>query len=315
MAYRLDPELAEIARLAPALDLHDVPAARQMMAAIAKQLAEAGGAPRDERVEVQERKLPGGTGTSSIPVRIYRPKGAASPRPLLVYFHGGAFCMGDLESEHARCLQICGELAFPVVSVDYRLAPEHPFPAGAEDCYAALVWSARHAAELGGDAARIAVGGSSAGGGLAAGVALMARDRGGPALAFQLLIYPVLDDRMQTRSMREFADTPIWDRPNSEQMWRHYLGGRPGEVSPYAAPARAERLEGLAPAYLMTAEFDPLRDEGIEYAARLLQAGVPTELHSFPGAFHGFDVMGAAAISQTAVREQLLALRRALDPH
>jgi acetyl esterase/lipase len=312
MAYRLDLELAEIARLAAPLDLRDVAAARSNMVEIMRQMTAAGGAPRDERVEVQDRKIPGPAGAPEVPVRIYLPKQRSGVRPVLVYFHGGAFCLGDLDSEHARCLRICGELGFSVVSTDYRLAPEHKFPAGVEDCYAALVWAARNPGELGGDAARIAIGGASAGGGLAAAVALMARDRGGPALAFQLLIYPVLDDRMQTTSMRDFVDSPIWNRPNSEVMWSLYLGGRPAQVSPYAAPARATRLDGLAPAYLMTAEFDPLRDEGIEYAMRLLQAGVPTELHNYAGAFHGFDQMGMAAISQEALREQLAALRRAL---
>jgi len=313
MAYRLDPELAEIARVAPLLDLRDVSTARAGMAAIATALAQAGGVPRDERVSVEDRKIPGVAGSPEIPVRLYRPRGGTGPRPLLVYFHGGAFCLGDLESEHARCLKICGDLSLPVVSTDYRLAPEHPYPAGVEDCYAALVWAARNAEELGGDLRRLAIGGASAGGGLAAGVALMARDRGGPALAFQLLIYPVLDDRMATRSMRDFTDTPIWNRANSEQMWRHYLGRRPTKVPIYAAPARARKLAGLAPAYLMTAEFDPLRDEGIDYAARLLEAGVPTELHNFAGAFHGFDQMGNTAISRAAITEQHAALRRALD--
>jgi acetyl esterase/lipase len=312
MAYRIDPDLAELARLAPALDLRDVPAARGNMAAVARQLAELRGVPRDDRVSVQDRKISGPAGAPDVPVRIYLPRSGAAPRPVLVYFHGGAFCLGDLETEHARCLQICATLGLSLVSVDYRLAPEHPFPAGVEDCYAALVWAAGNVGELGGDAARLAIGGSSAGGGLAAAVALMARDRGGPALAFQLLIYPVLDDRLGTRSMRDFTDTPMWNRPNSEHMWRHYLGGRPSEVSPYAAPARAARLEGLAPCYLMTAEFDPLRDEGIEYAARLLQAGVPTELHNYAGTFHGFDLAGTAPISAAAVQEQLEALRRAL---
>src|SRR5512134_2954394 len=148
MAYRIDPDLAEVARLAPVLDLRDVPAARSSMAAIARQLAEIRGAPRDERVALQDRKLPGAAGAPEVAVRIYLPRSAPAPRPVLVYFHGGAFCLGDLETEHARCLQICGTLGFSLVSVDYRLAPEHPFPAGVEDCYAALVWAARNLGEL-----------------------------------------------------------------------------------------------------------------------------------------------------------------------
>jgi acetyl esterase/lipase len=313
MPYRLDPELAEIARVAPTIDIRDVAAARNGMAAIAAQLAAQAAAPKEDRVRLEDRKIAGPVGAPPIPVRIYQPRSGSRPRALLVYLHGGAFCVGNLETEHARCLQICGDLGCSVVSVDYRLAPENPFPAGVEDCYAALVWAASHAAELGADPSRVAIGGGSAGGGLAAAVALMARDRGAPRLAFQLLIYPVLDDRLATPSMRAFTDTPIWDRANSVHMWRHYLGAS-SEASPYAAPARAADLSGLAPAYVMTAEFDPLRDEGIEYAMRLMQAGVPTELHNYPGAFHGFDIVGAATrIARAAVEEQIAVLRRAFE--
>jgi acetyl esterase/lipase len=199
-----------------------------------------------------------------------------------------------------------------VVSVEYRLAPEHPFPAGLEDCYAALVWLAAEARALGVDPARIAVMGQSAGGGLAAGLALLARDRGGPRLCCQLLGIPELDHRLETASMREFVDTPLWNRPNAIMSWRHYLGEPPGEVSPYASPAIAKDLRGLPPAYVSTMEFDPLRDEGIEYALRLLQAGVPVELHQYPGTFHGSGLVAGAAVSRRAQAEWLDALARGL---
>ncbi|MDX3229929.1 alpha/beta hydrolase [Streptomyces sp. ME19-01-6] len=170
-------------------------------------------------------------------------------------------------------------------------SPEHPFPAGLEDSYAALVWTAGHAAELDIDPARLAIGGDSAGGGLATALALMARDRGGPALCFQYLGVPMLDDRMETASMRVFTDTPVWNRPIAEICWSHYLGGegrRGGpEVPEYAAPARVADLSGLPPAFVYVCEFDPLRDEGMSYAQRLVQAGVTTELHLYPGTFHG----------------------------
>ena len=198
-----------------------------------------------------------------------------------------------------------------VVSVEYRLAPEHPFPAGLEDCYAALVWTATEAKKLGIDPERIAIAGQSAGGGLAAATALLARDRGGPKLCFQLLEIPELDDRLDTPSMLAFTDTPLWNRPNAVWSWRHYLGpDHRGEVSPYAAPARAENLAGLPPAYISTMEFDPLRDEGILYALRLLQAGVSVELHSYPGTFHGSALLPTAEVSRRNMEEVFGVLAR-----
>jgi acetyl esterase/lipase len=203
-----------------------------------------------------------------------------------------------------------------VVAVDYRLAPEHPFPAPLEDSYAGLVWTAKNADALGIDPDRIAIHGISAGGGLCAGLALLARDRGEPAIAFQYLGVPEVDDRLDTPSMRAFADTPIWNLPRAEVSWDAYLGagkrGRP-DVSPYAAPARATDLAGLPPAYVSVMEFDPLRDEGIAYATALLHAGVSVELHLFPGTFHGSSLVEDAAVSRREYDETLLALRRGLD--
>jgi acetyl esterase/lipase len=193
------------------------------------------------------------------------------------------------------------------------LAPEHPFPAGLEDCYVALVWLHENAKELGVDTTRVAVNGGSAGGGLAAGLALLARDRGGPAICFQYLGIPELDDRLDTPSMQRFTDTPMWARPSAEVSWKWYLGeNHDGEVSSYAAPARAVDLSGLPPAYVSTQEFDPLRDEGIIYALRLLQAGVSVELHSFPGTFHGSGIVTTAAVTRREQAEKFAVLRRAL---
>jgi acetyl esterase/lipase len=194
------------------------------------------------------------------------------------------------------------------------LAPEHPFPAGLEDCYAALVWLHDQADALGVDPARVAINGGSAGGGLAAGLALLARDRGGPAICFQYLGIPELDDTLDTPSMQQFHDTPMWSRPQAVQSWQWYLGDAYGtdDVSPYAAPARATDVAGLPPAYVSTMEFDPLRDEGINYALKLLAAGVSVELHSFPGTFHGSAMVTGAAVTQRDGAERFVVLRRAL---
>ncbi len=278
--------------------------------------AELFGSPTPDRddVEKQDRSIAGPDGAPPVPIRVYRPKAVAKGlRPCVFEIHGGGFMTGSIEMMDPWCQAYAAELDALVVSVEYRLAPEHPFPAGLEDCYAGLQWTAANADDLGIDPARIAVAGQSAGGGLAAATALLARDRGGPPLCFQLLEIPELDDRLETPSMKEFNDTPLWNRPNAVWSWRHYLGpNHTGEVSPYAAPARAKDLSGLPPAYVSTMEFDPLRDEGIEYAVRLLQSGVPCELHSYAGTFHGSALLPGAEPSKRNTREVGEVLRRAL---
>ena len=212
---------------------------------------------------------------------------------------------------------MAADLEAVVCSVEYRLAPEHPYPAAIEDCYAALAWFSANAAELGVDPDRIAISGQSAGGGLAAGTALLARDRGGPALCFQLLDIPELDHRLATPSMTQFVDTPLWNRPNAVVSWTWYLGpdfDGPGsaDVPIYASPSVADDLSGLPPAFVSVMEFDPLRDEGIDYAARLLEAGVSTELHAYPGTFHGSSLVQEAAVSKQSARDAFAALGKAL---
>ena len=298
----LDPELAAALDGMPYVGLADPVRARAAMNDLVRALARPVG---DERVVVEDRILPG-----SVPVRIYRPR--ATPAPVLVYFHGGGFVTGGLENEHERCLEFAGEDGIAVVSVDYRLAPEHPFPAGFDDCHAATVWAWEHAGEFGGDPERVAVGGGSAGGALAAAVALRARDEGGPPLVFQMLLYPVLDDRMATPSMRTFTEPPLFNSGDVRHMWRHYLGGRT-DVPAYAAPARAEDLSGLPRAYVLVPEHDPLRDEGLAYAHRLIVSGVPTELHHVPGACHGFDGIMSARLGRLAFEEERAVLRRCLS--
>jgi acetyl esterase/lipase len=310
MSYRFDPELVEIIGMLPVSTITDIAAARTQFDTMIEPL---NASVDTTGLIVDEAEAPGPEGAPPVPVRVYRPEGGGGPRPGLLTIHGGGFVLGNIAMEHGSAVQIARALDAVVVAVEYRLAPEHPFPAGVEDCYAALVWFAAHAAELGVDPARIAVGGQSAGGGLSAGVALLARDRGGPPLCFQFLGIPELDDRLDTVSMRTFVDTPMWSRPNAELSWQYYLGdAHGGEVSPYAAPARATDLSGLPPAYVTTMEYDPLRDEGITYALRLLQAGVSVELHSFPGTFHGSALVRTAAVSRRGNDEMLEALRRGL---
>jgi acetyl esterase/lipase len=296
--------------LLPTLDYGDPRAVRNKMKRWIKLSASAGfWRSEDPDVEVHDR-----IASAGVPVRFYVPHPQREPSPAILYFHGGAFVIGDLDFEHPRCLEMAKSTGAVVISVDYRLAPEHPFPAGLDDCYAAFTWTLMAAEELGIDASRVAVAGASAGGALAAAVTLMARDRRGPRPAFQLLLYPVTDDRMVTPSMSTFIDTPGWNRRNSEHMWSHYLGERRGRdvPSPYAAPTRANDLRNLPPAYVMTAETDALRDEGLQYARALVEAGVPTELHHYPGTFHGFDTLVNAEVSHRARTEQYAALRRAL---
>jgi acetyl esterase/lipase len=221
--------------------------------------------------------------------------------------------LGTIESEHAGAVLMARAVGAVVVSVDYRLAPEHPFPAGLDDCYDSLTWMRDAGDELDVDLDRIAVFGNSAGGGLAAAVALAARDRGGPSLCFQYLGIPELDDRLETVSMQTFVDTPMWHRPNAVISWQFYLGDDRSEVSPYAAPARATDLSGLPPTYISTMEFDPLRDEGLIYGLRLLQAGVTVELHQYPGTFHGSALVFTAATSVRQSAETVDVMRRALN--
>ncbi|MEM8995240.1 MAG: alpha/beta hydrolase [Acidobacteriota bacterium] len=237
---------------------------------------------------ITTQEIRSGDGRRRIRLRLYTPAApAGGPRPAMVFMHWGGFVVGGLETEHDRCVRLCRDFGMVIVSVDYRLAPENPFPLGLDDCFDALCWVHDHATRLGVDPASIAVGGTSAGGGLAAALALKARDGGGPVIAWQYLGFPVLDDSCSTSSARRFVDTPNWTAPANRLMWSYYLGGR--EATALAAPARAKSLKGLPPAYLWTAEFDPLHDEGVAYAHRLEEDGVAVTHHDYPGTVHGFD--------------------------
>jgi acetyl esterase len=312
---QLDPELAAVVPSLDYYDLSDIEVGRRLDIELTAQATEFPDLPSD-RVDVVERTLPGPPGAREIPARIYTPRDATGPLGAVLLIHGGAFCCGDIESDHARSIYYAGDCDCLVLNIEYRLAPENPYPAAVEDCYAALEWIAVNHAVLGVDPARVAVAGESAGGALAAATALLAHDRGGPQVALQMLLFPVLDHRLKTRSMCEFTDTPVWHAEGNRLMWDYYVGHlRPDRVPAYASPALRGDLAGVAPAYIATAEFGPVRDEGLEYAVRLLDAGVSAEIHNYPGAFHVFDmVVPTANISQRAIGEQTAVLRRVLRP-
>jgi acetyl esterase len=259
--------------------------------------------------KVENTVFPGPAG--EIPVRVYRPE-VAGKLPLLVYYHGGGFVICDLDTHDGVCRQLANRARCAVVSVDYRLAPEAKFPAGPEDCYAAARHAADHAAELGVDGRRIAVGGDSAGGNLAVVVALMARCRGGPSLRHQLLVYPVTNHDFETASYRENAEGYLLTRSMMQWFWGHYLEEPAAGEHPWASPLREPDLSGLPAATVLTAEYDPLRDEGEAFAERLRAAGVPTTLTRYDGMFHGFFGMSAAIDrAGDALDEAAAALRSA----
>ncbi|WP_170990744.1 alpha/beta hydrolase [Herbidospora galbida] len=297
----MDPELDPFVPLIPRPNYADPVTERAMTATLVAALP----APDTSAMRVTDQVVPA---DPDVPVRIYRPREA---RGAVVWLHGGGGIVGDLDTEHPSAARLAEASGALVVSVGFRLAPEHVFPAALDDAYAVLRWLADHAADLGVDPGKIAVGGMSAGAGLAAAMTLRARDEDGPPIRFQLLNQPMLDDRLHTWSSRAFTRTPRLDAENLVAIWRANLGSAPATA--YAAPSRATDLSGLPPAYIATAEFDPLRDEGIAYALRLLQSGVSVELHQWPGTFHGSQAILSAQVSQRQNAELGAALRRALE--
>lgn len=261
--------------------------------------------------EILERDVPVEGG--SIKVRIYR-QSEPRPCPAVVYLHGGGWVLGDLDHSDPLCRRLAVETGFVVVNVDYRLAPEHRFPTAAEDSHAAFCWVASKAGELGIRPDRIAVAGASAGGNLACVVTLMARARGGPAPFAQVLAYPVLDDACMSSSYREFADGYIVTTRDMRWYWEQYLGTSDASDNVYACPLKASDLSGLPPALVITAECDPVRDDGERYAARLREAGVPVAQTRYPGTLHGFfNMPGALAKGTEAVLEAARFLRSAME--
>ncbi|WP_072807434.1 alpha/beta hydrolase [Rhodococcoides yunnanense] len=313
--YPLDPELGDQLATLPELDNPDIDTSRRNLADAMARLP----ASDTSGVTVSHRAAPGSDGGPDVPVTVYTPDDRTSGACVLDV-HGGGFTMGSAAMNHAVNLRIARRLGITVVSVDYRLAPEHPYPAALEDCYAALRWVHAGGHEDGGygDRAgeiRVALHGFSAGAGLCAALAVLARDQDGPPVAFQYLGCPLLDDSMSTGSMTRFTDTPMWTRAMTRTSWDSYLGPAGREVAghEYAAPARTTDLSGLPPAYVSVMTFDPLRDEGIAYALRLLECGVPTELHLFPGTFHGSNLIHRAAVSRRETDERIAVLRHGLS--
>lgn len=305
----LDPDVreyldAQAASGAPARGEMSVAETRELYLGMRPLAGEAPSLPR-----VEDRRVPGPEGP--VPVRIYAPAASCS-LPVLVYFHGGRYFSGDLDTHDPVCRMLAAEAGCLVAAVHYRLAPEHRFPAASEDCYAVTEWVARNAAEVGADPEFVAVGGDSAGGNLAAVTALLARQRGGSRICFQMLIYPMLD---ATRSLPSHTEYGSGYGPGSEDMergWREYVPPLTDRRHPQISPLWEADLGGLPPAFVLTAEYDSLRDEGEEYARRLAAAGVPVVLTRYPGVIHGFfQLGGVVGMGREAVSDAARHLRRA----
>ncbi|MEF2978626.1 alpha/beta hydrolase [Subtercola sp. YIM 133946] len=297
----------------PPLTLSSIPAAREALAAMMPTVAEAIG---DRAVSFTEVLVPGPAGQPAVAVTVLRPREAVpAAAGALVNFHGGGMMVGNRFMDTGRLVDLVLELGVVAVNVEYRLAPEHPHPAPVEDCYAALVWVAANAMQLGVDPDRIVVMGGSAGGGLSAGVALLARDRGGPALAAQLLLCPMIDNLNSTVSSRQCATGGTWTLDANLLGWQSLLGGEADstQASIYAAPSRATDLAGLPPAFIEVGSAELFRDEDVDYASRLWAAGGQAELHVWSGGFHGFDMYApGSALAAAALDARLSWLRRVL---
>ncbi|MDG5789876.1 alpha/beta hydrolase [Evansella sp. AB-P1] len=270
--------------------------------------------PTDKSVTITNKYIPGPSGAPDIQLRIYKPTEHDEFLPGILWIHGGGYMFGKVESDDYLCQKFVSEARCVVVSVDYRLAPENPFPAPLEDCYTSFLWLHEKAQELSVDRSRIAIAGPSAGGGLTAALALLVRDRKGPSIVFQMPLYPMIDHRSTTPSSYEIMDHRVWSRKKNIHAWKMYLGEHlHGEISPYASPALATDLSGLPPTYTCIGTLDLFRDETIDYVKRLNQAGVPTEFHLYPGCFHAFErVEVNAEVSKRAVNQYIQVLKSAL---
>lgn len=311
LAGRLDPELAALQVLLPTLPVTDIARARTLERRLTSQQR----VPPD--VSVSDLLVPRDDG-STLGLRLYRQATNSAVAPVLLFLHGGGFITGGMHSDDQRCAAYVTGADCTVVALSYRLAPEHPFPAASQDCYDTLLWLVDHAQELRIDSSRLAVGGLSAGGALAAGLALRARDLDGPRLRLrlQMLLHPMIDNDLELPSAVSFTNTPVLRAEDVAQLWSTYLPAEgpfaPDGAGHYACPGLADDVAGLPPAFISTAEFDPLRDNALRYARRLLYAGVSVELHQYAGTFHSFDSLMEAKRAQRAISDQVLALKAAL---
>ncbi|KKK39199.1 lipase [Mesobacillus campisalis] len=311
MKNRIDPELREVLDIFPPLDLDNVEATRQFMHEMSQSIE----TPVDPSLSISNRMIQGPADNPSVRVRIYEPKEKTELLPGLLWIHGGGYVLGVPEGDDVLCQRFVTEGKCTVVSVDYRLAPENPYPAGLEDCYSALQWFSENAADLGVDPSCIGVAGASAGGGLTAALSLLARDRKGPELCFQMPLYPMIDDRNNTPSSLEITGNMIWNHDLNQKGWSMYLNGINGteNVPAYAAASRATDLSGLPYTYTCVGQLDPFRDETLSYVQKLCQAGVDVEFHLYPGCYHGFEgVVPQAGISQRALAEYIGAVKHVL---
>lgn len=314
--FLVDPQLLPMLDQFPPLAFtrESLPEVRKGMAEMQQQMAAT--LPPVPGVKVSERRVPGPTGGPAVRVLVYESENERHSRAGLLWIHGGGFVMGNADADDLNCRAMAAEIGCVIVSVDYRLSPETPFPGPVEDCYAALRWLHQDAASLGVDQARLAVGGMSAGGNLAAAVALLARDRKAIPLVFQLLIYPMLDDRTVSHpEPHPYTGEYIWTPECNRFGWSSMLGDALGSdtVSSYAAPAREKDLRGLPPTYISAGALDLFLEEDMEYARRLTRASVPTELHVYPGGYHAFDgIAPEADVSRAFRRDIMSALQKAL---
>jgi len=313
----VDPELRDLLSVFPqlSLSLEALPQIRLDGEEMWRNLVGSAGVAQDTGVRVDERFVPGPPDAPAVRVLTYEPTRSKQNMPGYLHIHGGGYVLGTADSAEVANRELAATLSCFIVSVDYRLAPETRAPGSVEDCYAALKWLHGAAAELRLDPSRIAVGGESAGGGLAAALALLARDRAEVPICFQNLVYPMLDDRTAALvKINPFTGQHLWTHESNRFGWTALLGCAPGAVgvSPYAAPARATDLRGLPPALITVGALDLFLEEDIDYATRLMQAGVPAELHVYPGAYHGFDLATESKVAQAMNRDRLNALRRAL---
>jgi acetyl esterase/lipase len=319
LTEQLDPELKGPIKMMliqmPPTNFNDLPAARaaskQMMATMKSQM------PVIPGVITEDKNIPGPKGAPDVTIRIYRPEKQSGLLPALLWIHGGGYMLGEIDQEDFTAKQFTLAGNCVVVSVEYRLAPENPYPAPLEDCYAVLKWLSTHASDLKVDPSRIAIGGASAGGGLTAGLALLARDRAEVPIIFQLLVYLMINDCNIAPASDTLPDTLFWTRENNLMGWRSYLGCKPGEkgISCYAAAFRTTNLEGLPPAYITVGDIDLFAEEDVDYARRLIAAGVPTEVHVYPGGCHAFDMLVPNAdISKRFTADIHKVLKKALHP-